>query len=145
MTDLQTRSRTRIIAITEESESVARDDQLPPFPHVTQTQFNSLETKIESLMDFLHNQTQKPAELVPNSSKIHKKQPLLVEHQNTSLSVQPTGIGQRFPPLDTPPQMGPAIAPRPQRQHMMKVLRKGHPNWDVPVHLLSPPFWAIFV
>ncbi|KAL2501031.1 Uncharacterized protein Fot_34879 [Forsythia ovata] len=82
MTGRQTRSGTRITATTAESESVARDDQLPPLPYFTQTQFNSLETKIETLMAFLHNQTQKAAELAPNSLENHNGPPHLVEHQN---------------------------------------------------------------
>ncbi|KAL2480519.1 hypothetical protein Adt_33485 [Abeliophyllum distichum] len=108
----QTRSGTRITATTAESESVARDDQLPPLPYVTQTQFNSLETKIESLMAFLHNQTPKDAELAPNSSKNHNGPPHLVEHQNTPPGVQPTGMEKGFSPPDTIPQMGPVVTPQ---------------------------------
>ncbi|KAL2554714.1 uncharacterized protein Fot_08333 [Forsythia ovata] len=98
-------------ATTAESESVARDDQLPPLPYVTQIQFNSLETKIETLMTFLHNQTQKAAELAPKSSENHNGPPQFVEHQNAPPGIQPTGIGQGFSPPDAIPQMGPAVTP----------------------------------
>ncbi|KAL2456459.1 hypothetical protein Adt_46786 [Abeliophyllum distichum] len=111
MTGRQTRSGTRITAATTESESMARDDQLPPLPYVTQTQFNLLETKIESLMAFLHNQTPKATELAPNSSKNHNGPPHLVEHQNTPPGVQPTRMGQGFSLPDAIPQMGPAVRP----------------------------------
>ncbi|KAL2504943.1 hypothetical protein Adt_20564 [Abeliophyllum distichum] len=111
MTGRQTRSGIRITAAIAESEFVARDDQLPSLPYITQTQFNSLETKIESLMAFLQNQTPKAAELAPNSSKNHNRPPHLVEHQNTPPGVQPIGMGQRLSPPDAIPQMGPVVTP----------------------------------
>ncbi|KAL2472912.1 Uncharacterized protein Fot_48648 [Forsythia ovata] len=99
ITGQQTRSGTRITATTAESESVARDDQLPLLPYVTYTQFNSLEIKIETLMAFLHNQTQKAAELAPNSSENHNGLSHLVEHRNAPPDVQPTRMGQGGPPV----------------------------------------------
>ncbi|KAL2528013.1 Uncharacterized protein Fot_20614 [Forsythia ovata] len=145
MTGRQTRSRTRITTTTAELVSVARDDQLPPLPYVTQTQFNSLETKIESLMTFLHNQTPKAAEPAPNSSENHNGPPHLVEHQNTPPGVQPTGMGQGFSPSDAIPQMGPAVTPpvtivtcyiNPAEKH------RPHPEEDrLPDHLSHPAQW----
>ncbi|KAL2508913.1 hypothetical protein Fot_32560 [Forsythia ovata] len=93
MTGQQTRSGTRITATTTESESVARDDQLLSLLYVTQTRFNSLETKIETHIAFLHNQTPKATELAPNSLENHNGPPHLVEHQNAPPYVQPTGMG----------------------------------------------------